>query len=115
MRRYNIYATVPSVGKYELIKENLCPCGIQEEDYWNECFTWEELKTIIPSLRANGWKVRVEPISEEDCIGKMHIFSFTYGVNHDFKLLRIEALRIIMVRDYGVQKSQKQRLGPFRY
>lgn len=115
MRKYNISVTIPATGKYELIRENLCPTGIQEEDYWNECFTWNDLKAIIPSLRANGWKVKVDPVSEEDCLGKIHIFSFTYGVNHDFKLLKVSGIRIIMARDFGMSKTQKETFHPSRY
>ena len=62
MRKYNVYTFPPGVGRYELIKENPEQTGDAEEDYWNECFTWQDLKMVVPYFRSLGWKVAVEPV-----------------------------------------------------
>ncbi len=115
MRRYNIYTYLPGLGRYELIKENQKPSGRSEEDYWNECFTWADMKKVIPYLRSQGWKVVIEPLAREEAFGKIHIFSFTYGINHDFRILNISGLRIIIARDFGIHKSLKESFNPQGY
>lgn len=115
MRRYNIQVTVPSTGRYEIIKENPNPNGIQEEDYWNECFSWEDLKEIIPRMRALRWKLKIHPIEEGDLAGKIHLFPFTYGVNHEVQMIRIAHLKIIMTRDMGLLNFPKHSYHPFGY
>jgi len=115
MRKYNVYTFPPSVGRYELIKENPEQTGDAEEDYWNECFTWQDLKMVVPYFRSLGWKVAVEPLAREDSMGKIHIFSFTCGINHDFRILDISGIRIIMARDFGIHRSIKESLNPIGY
>ncbi|MBN2298653.1 MAG: hypothetical protein JXM72_08660 [Deltaproteobacteria bacterium] len=115
MRRYNIYASVPIAGRYELMKENPHPSGKADEDYWNECFTWEDLKKVIPFLRSQGWKFTIETVSEDEIYGNIHIFSFTYGVNHEFRIVNISGLRVIMALDFGTHKSVKESLNPIGY
>jgi hypothetical protein len=115
MRRYNIYASMPMAGRYELMKENQHSCGRSDEDYWNECFTWEDLKKIIPYLRSQGWKFEIEPISENQSCGKIHIYSFTYGVNHEFRMINASGLRVIMARDFGIDKTRKEYSNPLGY
>ena len=115
MRRYNIYASMPRVGRYELMKENQHSCGRSDEDYWNECFTWEDLKKIIPYLRSQGCKFEIEPIAEDESCGKMHIFSFTCGVNHDIRMINVSGLHVIMARDLGMNKSLKETSNPIGY
>lgn len=115
MRRYNIQVTVPSSGRYEIIKENANPTGIQEEDYWNECFTWEDLKDMIPRMRGIRWKLKIHPIDQEDLAGKIHLFPFTYGVNHEVRLVKISQIKIIMTRDMGLLDFPKHSYYPFGY
>ncbi len=115
MRRYNIQVTVPSAGRYEIIKENTNPTGIQEEDYWNECFSWEDLKDLIPRMRALRWKMKIFPIDEEDLAGKIHLFPFTFGVNHEVQMIRIAHIKIIMTRDMGLLNFPKHSYHPFGY
>lgn len=115
MRRYNIYASMPMAGRYELMKENQCPSERPEMDYWNECFTWEDLKKIIPYLRSQGWKFEIEPVDEDQVYGKIHIFSFTYGINHDFRNVNASGLRVIMARDFGMNNSVKESTNPIGY
>ena len=106
---------MPLVGRYELMKENQHSSGGSDEDYWNECFTWEELKKIIPYLRSQGWKFEIESITEEQSIGKIHIFSFTCGVNHDFRQINASGLHVIMARDFGNNKTLKESSNPLGY
>jgi len=115
MRRYNIQVTVPSSGRYEIIRENFNPIGIQEEDYWNECFSWEDLKVIIPRMRSLGWKFKISPIEDDDLPGKIHLFPFTYGVNHEVRMIKISHLKIIMTRDMGLLSFPKHSYHPFGY
>jgi len=115
MRRYNIYTSIPIAGRYELMKENPHPSGKADEDYWNECFTWQDLKKVIPFLRSQGWKFTIEPVKEDEIYGNIHIFSFTYGVNHEFRVINISGLRVIMARDIGKDKSIKESLKPIGY
>jgi hypothetical protein len=115
MRRYNIQIIVPSLGRYEVIKENANPTGIQEEDYWSECFTWPELKIIVPRMRKMGWKIRVSPIEESDLAGKIHLFPFTYGVKHEVQMIKVSELKLILTRDMGVLKFPKSSYYPFGY
>jgi len=115
MRRYNIYTSIPIAGRYELMKENPHPSGKADEDYWNECFTWQDLKKVIPFLRSQGWKFTIEPVKEDEIYGNIHIFSFTYGVNHEFRVINISGLRVIMARDIGKDKSIKEFLKPIGY
>jgi hypothetical protein len=115
MRRYNVYAFLPGIGRYEIIKENLKPADAHREDYWNECFTWQELKKVVPFFRSQGWKVSVEPLSQEEALDRIHIFSFTYGINHDFRILNISGMRVIMARDFGIHRSIKESYNPIGY
>ena len=115
MRRYNIQIIMPSSGRYEVIKENLSPTGVQEEDYWSECFTWTELKTVIPRMRRLGWKTRVTPVEEEELPGKIHLFPFTYGVNHEVQMVRMSDLRLVLTRDMGLLKFPRTSYYPFGY
>ncbi len=115
MRRYNIQIIVPSLGRYEVIKENINPTGVQEEDYWNECFTWDDLKTVIPRMRKLRWKLKVSPIEEADLPGKIHLFPFTYGVNHEVQMIRISDLKLILTRDMGLLKFPRSSYHPFGY
>lgn len=115
MRRYNIYTFMPGMGRYEIIKENQKQSGKSEEDYWNECFTWEELKKIVPYFRSQGWKVTVEPLTRDDAFGRIHIFSFTYGINHDFRILNVSGIRVIIARDFGIHRSLKESSNPVGY
>ncbi|MCE5274483.1 MAG: hypothetical protein ABFD70_04175 [Syntrophaceae bacterium] len=115
MRRYNIYVTVPASGKFELIKENMSPIGVQEEDYWKECFTWIELKDLVPHMKTLRWKLKITPVDEEELPGKIHLFPFTYGVNHEVQLLTISGLRLIMTRDMGHLRATKNMNNPFGY
>ena len=112
MRRYNIYTSMSGNGRFELIKENNLPHGSQEMEYWAECFTWEDLKKVIPYFRARGWKLLIEPIEEEDAYGKMHIFSFTYGINHEIQLVDVMGIRVIMARDIIAPKAIKDSFTP---
>jgi hypothetical protein len=48
-------------------------------------------------------------------MGKIHIFSFTCGINHDFRILDISGIRIIMARDFGIHRSIKESLNPIGY
>ena len=97
------------------MKENPHPSGKADEDYWNECFTWQDLKKVIPFLRSQGWKFTIEPVKEDEIYGNIHIFSFTYGVNHEFRVINISGLRVIMARDIGKDKSIKESLKPIGY
>lgn len=115
MRRYNIYAFMPGMGRYEIIRESRKQAGSSEEDYWNECFAWEDMKKIVPFLRSQGWKLTIDPVAREDVVGKIHIFSFTYGINHDFRILNISGIRIIIARDFGIHKSLKESFNPIGY
>lgn len=115
MRRYNIYAFMPALGWFEIIKENQKQTGISEDDYWNECFTWQDLKKIVPYLRSQGWKITLEPLTKEEAFGKIHIFSFTYGINHDFRILNVSGMRIIVARDFGTHKNAKESFNPIGY
>jgi hypothetical protein len=115
MRKYNVYTFLPGVGRYELINENQKPTGVSEEDYWNECFTWQDLKKVVPYFRSQGWKVSVEPLSEDELTGKIHLFSFTYGINHDFRILNVSGMRVIMARDFGTHRSLKESFNPIGY
>ena len=115
MRRYNVYTFLPGLGRYEIIKENQKQSGLPEDDYWNECFTWQDLKKIVQALRSRGWKTTVEPITKEEVFGKIHIFSFTYGVNHDFRILSIAGIRVIIARDFGISKTLKESFNPAGY
>ena len=110
MRRYNIHVIVPSAGRFELIKENLIPTGIQEEDYWNECFTWGDLKCIVPRLKAMRWKLTISPVDENELPGKIHLFPFTYGVNHKVQLFTISGLRLVLTSDTGSLRSPKNNI-----
>jgi hypothetical protein len=103
------------MGKFEIIKENVKQTGRAEDDYWNECFTWPELKKIVPFLRRQGWKLTLEPVEREEIFGKIHIFSFTYGINHDFRILNISGLRVIIARDFGIHTSLKESFNPAGY
>lgn len=115
MRRYNIQATVPASGRFEIIKENPGPTGIQEEDYWNECFSWEDMKAIVPRMRSFGWKLKISPIGEDELPGKIHLFPFTYGVNHEVQMLKISHIKIIMTRDMGLLTFPRTSYRPFGY
>jgi hypothetical protein len=115
MRRYNIYTFLPGMGRYEIIRENARQSGRPEDDYWNECFTWQDLKKIVPFLRAQGWKLTVEPVTREEIFGKIHIFSFTYGINHDFRILNIAGIRVIIARDFGIHKDLRESFNPAGY
>ncbi len=106
---------MPMAGRYELMKDNQHSCGRSDEDYWNECFVWKDLKKIIPYLKSQGWKFQIEPINENQAHGKIHIFSFTCGVNHDFREINISGLRVIMARDLGINKSLKETSNPQGY
>jgi hypothetical protein len=107
MRRYNLYKITPHTGRFELIKDVPAYTGNQETTYWAECFTWQELKKIIPYLRKRGWKLVVEPVDEDDLYGKMHIYSFTCGVNNETQIISLCGIRIIMARDIIVSRKQK--------
>lgn len=115
MRRYNIYASIPMIGRYELTRENPHSCAQPDDEYWNECFTWQDLKKIIPYLKSQGWKFEIETVSKDQAHEKIHIFSFTYGVNHDFRIVNISDIRIIMARDFDVANTQKESLNPIGY
>lgn len=115
MRKYNVYTFLPGIGRYEIIKENPHQTGVPQEDYWNECFTWQDLKKVVPYFRSQGWKLSVEPLTEDDALDKIHIFSFTYGINHDFKILNISGMRVIMARDFGINRSIKESYNPLGY
>jgi hypothetical protein len=115
MRRYNVHVKVASAGMFELIKENVNPLGVQEEDYWSECFTWTELKNIVPRMKALGWKLAISPVDENDLNEKIHLFPFTYGVNHEVQMFTISGLRLIMTRDSGVLRNPGNIYNPFRY
>lgn len=115
MRRYNIQAIVPSLGRYEVIKENMNPTGVQEEDYWNECFSWADLKILVPHMRRLRWKLRITSIDEEDLQGKIHLFPFTYGVNHEVQMIRMSDFRLILTRDMGLLKFPRSSYRPFGY
>lgn len=115
MRRYNIQVIVPSLGRYEVIKENMSPTGVQEEDYFNECFTWDDLKTVVPHMRRQRWKLKISPIEEDDLPGKIHLFPFTYGVNHEVQMVRMSDLRLILTRDMGLLKFPRSSYRPFGY
>ncbi|MGD0210159.1 MAG: hypothetical protein ABSC14_04165 [Desulfomonilia bacterium] len=115
MRRYNIQVSLPSSGRYEIIKDNPTPTGVQEEDYWNECFSWADLKAIVPHMRSFRWKLRISPIEEDDLAGKIHLFPFTYGVNHEVQMIKISDIKLIMTRDPGLINSPKHSYHPFGY
>ena len=115
MRRYDILVFIPSSGRYEIIKDNQTPSGFQEEDYWNECFSWQELKVIVPHMRFFKWRLSISPIDEEDLAGKIHLFPFTYGVNHEVQMIKISGIKLIMARDMGRINSPKHSFHPFRY
>ncbi len=115
MRKYNIYISMPGMGRYEIIKDNQKTSGRSEEDYWNECLTWSDLKKVVPYLRSQGWRITVEPLTREDAYGKIHIFSFTYGINHDFRVVNIKDIRIIVARDFGIHRSIKESYNPIGY
>jgi len=115
MRRYNVYIFLPGTGRYEIIKENSKHSVISHEDYWNECFTWQDLKKIVPFFRSQGWKVSIEPLTQEESVGKIHIFSFTYGINHDFRTMNVSGIRIIMARDISIHRSRKESCNPLGY
>lgn len=102
-------------GRYELMKENQSPSERPETDYWNECFTWEELKKIIPYLRSQKWKLEIIPVEKEEVCGRMHIFSFTYGINHDFRIISISGLHVIVARDFGMRKTIVESTKPIGY
>ncbi len=107
MRRYNLYSIMPNAGRFELIKDVPVNNGNQETTYWAECFTWEDLKKIVPYLRKLGWKLTVEPVDKDDLYGKMHIYSFTCGINSDTQIISICGLRVILARDIIVSRKQK--------
>lgn len=112
MRRYNIYASMPKAGRFELIKDNPLPEGNQEKEYWAECFAWEDMKKVIPYLKSRGWRVVIEPVEEDEAFGKMHVYSFTYGINHDIQLIEILGIRVIMARDIMTPKAIKKSFTP---
>ncbi len=103
---------MPSLGRFEVIRETGKQSGGPEEDYWQECFTWPDLKKIVPALKAQGWRVTVEPVSREEIFGRIHIFSFTCGINHDFRIRNIAGIRIIIARDFGIPKILKESFTP---
>ena len=103
---------MPALGRFEIIRETGKQSGGPEEDYWQDCFTWPDLKKIVPALRAQGWRVTVEPVSREEIFGRIHIFSFTCGINHDFRILNIAGIRIIIARDFGIPKTLKESFTP---
>jgi hypothetical protein len=115
MRRYNLYTSLPGIGRFEITKENPKHSVISHEDYWNECFTWQDLKKIVPYFRSQGWKISVEPLSQEESVDKIHIISFTYGINHDFRILKISGIRVIMARDIGIRSPRKESYNPIGY
>jgi hypothetical protein len=115
MRRFNIQVIMPSLGRYEVIKENINPTGVQDEDYWNECFTWGDLKTVVPRMRRFGWKTKVTAIEEEELPGKIHLFPFTYGVNHEVQMIKMSHLKLILTRDMGLLKFPRTSYYPFGY
>ncbi len=86
------------MGTFEVIKENHTPSGMPAEDYWSECFTWEELKVLVPSMRRLGWRVRVVPVEEAESEGRIHIYPFTYGVNHDVRMVSLAGMRLVLAR-----------------
>lgn len=112
MRRYNMYASMPRAGRFELIKDNPLTEDSQENEYWAECFTWEDMKKVVPYLKARGWRLVVEPVEEEEAYGKMHIYGFTYGINHDIQLIEIQGIRVIMARDIMTPKVVKDSFTP---
>jgi hypothetical protein len=112
MRRYNISASMPTAGRFELIKENPTSGCCQEKEYWAECFTWEDLKKVIPYLRSRGWKLNIEPVEEDDIYGKMHIYSFTYGINHDIQIMNMAGINVIMARDIMAPKAIRDSFNP---
>lgn len=107
MRRYNLYSIMPNTGRFELIKDVPANKGSQDTTYWAECFTWQELKMIVPYLKKRGWKLIVEPVDEDDLYGKMHIYSFTCGINSDTQIISICGIRVILARDIIVSRKQK--------
>jgi hypothetical protein len=115
MRRYDVHVKVGTAGTFELIKENVNSVGLQGDDYWNECFTWQELKDIVPRMKALGWKLAIEPVEEYETSGKIHLFPFTYGINHEVQLITISGLRLIMTRDTGSLKIPGNIYHPFGY
>lgn len=112
MKKYNLYASMSRAGRFELIKEIPLLGDGQENEYWAECFTWEDLKRVIPYFKSRGWKIQIEPIEKDEIPGKMHIYSFTCGINHDIQILDISGIRIIMARDDPAQKAIKNSSRP---
>jgi hypothetical protein len=101
-------------GTVEIIKKNTNPTGIQEEDYWNECSPGKT-ERLDTALRALRWKMKIFPIDEEDLAGKIHLFPFTFGVNHEVQMIRIAHIKIIMTRDMGLLNFPKHSYHPFGY
>ncbi len=115
MRRYDVQVRIGAAGTFELIKENVGPAGFQGDDYWNECFTWQELKDIMPRMKALGWKVSISPVEEYEASEKIHLFPFTYGINHEVQLISISGLRLILTRSAGLLGTPGNMYHPFSH
>jgi hypothetical protein len=107
MRRYNLYTVLPNTGRFELIKDIPDHTTSQETAYWAECFTWQELKKLVPYLRRRGWRLIVDPVDEDDIYGKIHVYSFTYGINNDTQCINLCGIKLIMARDLVATRKQK--------
>jgi hypothetical protein len=107
MRRYNLYSLLPHYGRFELIKDTRGQSGSTETLYWAECFTWQELKKLVPYFRKRGWRLTIEAVEENELYGKIHIHSYTYGINIETQLLNACGIKIIMARDPIVSGKQK--------
>ncbi len=115
MRRYDIRVTIPSLGRYEVIKENPGHQGSQEEDYWEECFTWQDLKVLVPTMRKMGWRIRIMEVEQDRLSGRIHLFPFTYGVNHDVRMFTMAHVRIILTKSVDTAWMERSTCEPFRY
>ncbi len=115
MRRYDITVTICPLGVYEVIRDNPNPSGVQVEDYWAECFTWMELKVLVPAMRRLGWRVKISSVDEDDVGGRIHIFPFTYGVNHDVRMLTVAGARLVLTRVEDIPRVADSTFNPLRY
>ena len=111
MRRYNVYILMGLYGRYELVKERKDSYDFLD-DYWEECFTWEDLKKVVPFFRSRGWKVSVEPIDIADALSRMHLLGLTYGVDTDISIVNIGDIRVFMVKNSGKNENDKNNLIP---
>ncbi len=112
MRRYNVYISMGLYGRYELVKEKMESYDFLD-DYWEECFTWEDLKKVIPFFRSRGWRVTVEPVNIADALSKVHLPGLTYNIDdNDLNIVDIDDIRVIMVRDLGKRENNKNNSIP---